>query len=133
MLDVADIEAWRGPNCRRHTSAYIATGVDDDWTVFLNHDAYSHIEIRSRRFTDISKLDTSRSIFGVRVEAAGLFLGGIQHARLSSGGGSGRGAGGGKPECSDDGVTGSSCSIEEVNAARNAPLWQQRMPRTTGE
>jgi 4-hydroxymandelate oxidase len=43
---------------------YIATGVDDDRTVVRNHDAFSHYEIRARRFNDLSHLDTSLSVFG---------------------------------------------------------------------
>jgi len=43
---------------------YLATGVDDDVTVGINHEAYSHLEIRSRRLVDVSKLDTSVQLFG---------------------------------------------------------------------
>src|SRR5262245_17587108 len=44
--------------------AYIATGADDDLTVRRNHDAFSNYEIRSRRFNDISRIDTTTSVFG---------------------------------------------------------------------
>jgi len=43
---------------------YLATGVDDDATVRLNHDAYSRIQIRSRRLVDVSKIDMSVRLFG---------------------------------------------------------------------
>ncbi len=43
---------------------YLATGVDDDTTVRLNHEAYSKIEIRSRRLVDFSKIDMSVRLFG---------------------------------------------------------------------
>ena len=33
--------------------AFIATGVDDDRTVVINHEAFGLIEIRSRRFVDV--------------------------------------------------------------------------------
>src|SRR6185369_17847153 len=39
--------------------AYLASGVDDDATVQLNHEAYQHIAIRSRRLIDVEKLDSS--------------------------------------------------------------------------
>jgi hypothetical protein len=65
VLNVADFEALAQAKLPPAHFGYIATGVDDDRTVFLNHDAYSHIEIRSRRFVDVSKLDTRRSILGV--------------------------------------------------------------------
>src|SRR3984885_1227914 len=64
VLNVADFEALARAQLPPAHFGYLATGVDDDRTVFLNHDAYSHIEIRSRRFADVSKLDTSRNIFG---------------------------------------------------------------------
>ena len=43
---------------------YLATGVDDDRTVAINHEAFSRVEIRSRRFVDVSHLDTSVRLFG---------------------------------------------------------------------
>ncbi len=46
--------------------AYIATGTDDDLTVVGNHEAFSHIEIRSRRFVDVSKTDLSVNLLGVK-------------------------------------------------------------------
>ena len=46
--------------------AYLATGVDDDATVRLNHEAYQHIEIRSRRLIDVAKLDCSVDLFGTK-------------------------------------------------------------------
>src|ERR1700692_2093498 len=64
VLNVADFEALARAKLPPAHFGYVATGVDDDRTVFLNHDAYSHIEIRSRRFMDVSKLDTSCSVLG---------------------------------------------------------------------
>jgi hypothetical protein len=43
---------------------YIATGNDDDLTVARNHDAFSHYEIRSRRFVDVSHVSAARSVLG---------------------------------------------------------------------
>src|SRR5450432_1781816 len=64
VLNVAEFEALARAKLPAAHFGYLATGVDDDRTVFLNHDAYSHIEIRARRFADVSRLDTSRSIWG---------------------------------------------------------------------
>src|SRR5260221_1303368 len=64
VLNVADFEALAQAKLPPAHFGYLATGVDDDRTVFLNHEAYSHIEIRSRRFVDVSKLDTRRSVLG---------------------------------------------------------------------
>src|SRR5216684_3716026 len=64
ILNVEDFEDLARAKLPPAHFGYIATGVDDDRTVFLNHEAYSHIEIRSRRFVDVSKLDTRCSVFG---------------------------------------------------------------------
>src|SRR5258707_2739351 len=53
--------------------AYLATGVDDEFTVRLNHEAYQHIEVRSRRLIDVEKLDTSINLFGTKWETP-IFL-----------------------------------------------------------
>src|ERR1700737_184645 len=64
VLNVADFEALARARLPPAHFGYLATGVDDDRTVFLNHDAYSRIEIRSRRFVDISNLDTRCKVLG---------------------------------------------------------------------
>jgi isopentenyl diphosphate isomerase/L-lactate dehydrogenase-like FMN-dependent dehydrogenase len=64
VLNVADFEALARAKLPPAHFGYIATGVDDDRTVAWNHEAYGHIEIRSRRFADVSKIDTSRRILG---------------------------------------------------------------------
>jgi 4-hydroxymandelate oxidase len=125
VLNVADFEALARAKLPPAHFGYVATGVDDDRTVLLNHDAYSHIEIRSRRFFDVSKLDTSRRILGSEwrhpfyfsavssmrafhpeAEAAVARAAESRQIRMMS-------------------STGASCPVEEVVAARNAPIWQQ--------
>jgi 4-hydroxymandelate oxidase len=125
VLNVADFEALARAKLPPAHFGYLATGVDDDRTVFLNHDAYSHIEIRSRRFADVSKLDTSRSIFG-RLWKQPIYFSAVSSMRAFHPEAEAAVA---RAAASRDiqmmAATGSSCSVEEVNAARNAPLWQQ--------
>ena len=64
VLNVMDFEPLARDALPPAHFAYIATGVDDDRTVVHNHDAYSHYEIRVRRFNDISRLDTTTRVFG---------------------------------------------------------------------
>ena len=47
---------------------YMATGVEDDATLRLNHEAYSHIQLRPRRLVDVSKIDMSVELFGKKYE-----------------------------------------------------------------
>lgn len=125
VLNVADFEALARARLPPAHFGYVATGVDDDRTVFLNHEAYSHIEIRSRRFVDVSKLDTRRSVLGTLWKQP-FYFSAVSSMRAFH------------PEaevavaraCASREVqmmlsTGSSCSVEEVTAARNAPVWQQ--------
>ena len=46
--------------------AYLMTGVDDNLTRDLNHDAFQLLQIRPRRFVDVEKIDTSIQILGQR-------------------------------------------------------------------
>jgi (S)-2-hydroxy-acid oxidase len=108
--------------------AYLATGVDDDRTVYLNHEAYQQIEIRSRRLIDVEKLDTSVELFGTKWETP-IFLcpvssmkcfdpdGEVAVARAAA-----------KKHHLQVLSTVASSSIEEVTAARGAPVWQQLYP-----
>jgi 4-hydroxymandelate oxidase len=125
VLSVADFEALARAKLPPAHFGYLATGVDDDRTVFLNHDAYSRIEIRSRRFVDVSKLDTSRSIFG-SVWKQPIYFSAVSGMRAFHPEAEAAVA---RAAASRDiqmmAATGSSCSVEEVNAARKAPLWQQ--------
>src|ERR1700689_5344724 len=125
ILSVADFEALARAKLPPAHFGYLATGVDDDRTVFLNHDAYSHIEIRSRRFADVSKLDTSRSIFGSPWKQPIYFsaVSGMRAFHPEAEAAVARAAA--SRDIQMMASTGSSCPVEEVNVARKAPLWQQ--------
>jgi isopentenyl diphosphate isomerase/L-lactate dehydrogenase-like FMN-dependent dehydrogenase len=108
--------------------AYIATGVDEDHTVARNHDAFSHYEIRVRRFNDISHIDTTTTVFGNRwpsplylsaVSAQGAF-----HADAELG--TARAAKSRSTQMMLS--TGTSTPLEAVRDARGGPIWQQLYP-----
>ena len=65
ILNVMDFEALARAALPPAHFAYIATGVDDDRTVIANHEAFGLVEIRSRRFVDVSNIDMSVRMFGV--------------------------------------------------------------------
>lgn len=108
--------------------AYIATGADDDRTVARNHDAFSHYEIRVRRFNDVSRLDTTSTVFGNQwpsplylsaVSAQGAF-----HADAELG--TARAAKSRSTQMMLS--TGTSTALEAVRDARGAAIWQQVYP-----
>ena len=125
VLNVADFEALARAKLPPAHFGYVATGVDDDRTVFLNHEAYSHIEIRSRRFVDVSKLDTRCSVLGSDWKQPFYFsaVSSMRAFHPEAEAAVARAAASRQIQMML--ATGSSCSVEEVTAARNAPVWQQ--------
>jgi 4-hydroxymandelate oxidase len=125
VLNVADFEALARAKLPPAHWGYLATGVDDDRTVSLNHEAYSHIQIRSRRFFDVSKLDTQRSIFGSTWQQPFYFsaIGGMRAFHPEGETGVARAAASRQVQMMLSTV--SSTAVEDVAAARKAPLWYQ--------
>jgi isopentenyl diphosphate isomerase/L-lactate dehydrogenase-like FMN-dependent dehydrogenase len=125
VLNIADFEALARAKLPPAHFGYIATGADDDRTVFLNHDAYSHIEIRARRFVDVSKLDTSRSVLG-SVWKQPFYFSAVSSMRAFHPEAEiavARAAASGQIQMMLS--TGSSAPVDDVIAARKAPVWQQ--------
>jgi (S)-2-hydroxy-acid oxidase len=107
---------------------YIATGADDDHTVARNHDAFSHYEIRVRRFNDVSQLDTTTTVFGTKWSSP-LYLSAVSSQRAFHVDGELAGARAAKSRSIQMMLSsGTSASLEEVRDARGAPIWQQLYP-----
>ena len=64
VVNVMDFEALARDVLPPAHFGYLATGVDDDRTVVRNHEAFAEYEIRSHRFNDVSRLNTSLKVFG---------------------------------------------------------------------
>jgi 4-hydroxymandelate oxidase len=128
VLNVMEFEALARDALPPAHFGYIATGADDDLTVVRNHDAFSHYEIRARRFVDVSRLDASRSVFGVTWPTP-IYLSAVSSQRAFH----------------PDGELGTaraartrsmlmmlstvaSTPVEPVTEARGAPVWQQLYP-----
>jgi (S)-2-hydroxy-acid oxidase len=101
------------------------TGADDDHTVARNHEAFSHYGIRARRFVDVSHIDVSRTVFGVRW-ASPIYLsavGGMRAFHPDAELAVARGAASQSIQVMLSSA--SSTDVESVGAARGGPLWQQ--------
>jgi isopentenyl diphosphate isomerase/L-lactate dehydrogenase-like FMN-dependent dehydrogenase len=66
VLSVPEFEALARAVLPPAHFGYLATGVEDDRTVLWNHEAFSHLEIRTNRIVDVSQLDMGISLFGTR-------------------------------------------------------------------
>jgi isopentenyl diphosphate isomerase/L-lactate dehydrogenase-like FMN-dependent dehydrogenase len=124
-LNVMDYEALARAALPPAHFAYIATGTDDDLTVVRNHEAFSGIEIRSRRFVDVSKTDLSVSLLGVK-HPSPIYLSALGSQRAFNPEGEIATA---RAAASRSALimlsNAGSTSAEDVIRARGAPIWMQ--------
>src|SRR5215813_2812705 len=128
-LDVFEFEALAQKNLPPAHFGYLATGVDDDNTVRINHDGYSRIRIRARRLIDVTNINMSTTLLGVKWSSPILICPvGSQKAFHPEGEVAVARAARAKDHLQIlSNVTTS--SIEDVIAARGGPLvWQQLYP-----
>lgn len=65
-LSVTDFESIARGNLPPAHWGFMASGVDDNGTLRANIEAYSHIELRAHRMVDVTNVDTSITLFGVK-------------------------------------------------------------------
>jgi 4-hydroxymandelate oxidase len=107
---------------------FLATGADDDQTVRRNHQAFSHYEIRARRFNDMTHLDTATTVLGARWPSP-LYLSAVSAMRAFHPEGELAVARAAKSRSTKLMLsTGTSSAPEDVASARGGPLWQQLYP-----
>jgi 4-hydroxymandelate oxidase len=132
-FDVLDFEPAARKALPPAHFGYLATGVDEDGTVRANREGYSRLQIRSRRLVDVATIDMSVRLFGatwsspivispVSSQKAFHPEGDIAVARAAR---------------TKDHLqilsTVATSSIEDVTAARGAPVWQQLYPTDVWE
>jgi 4-hydroxymandelate oxidase len=68
-LDVFDFEPVMKKNVPPAHFGYMATGVNDEFTLRANREAFRKFELRPRRLVDVSKIDMSADILGTRYDS----------------------------------------------------------------
>jgi 4-hydroxymandelate oxidase len=132
-LDVMDFEpAARNAIPPAHWG-YLSTGVDDDATVRANRDGYSHIQIRSRRLMDVTKIDMSRTIFGVKWDSPIVLSPASAQKAFHPDGELGVARAAKTKGHLMMLSTVATASIEDAIAARGGPVWQQLYPTNVWE
>lgn len=63
-LNVMEFEAAARKALPPAHYGYLATGVDDDYTLQANHEAYRRIQLRPRRLVDVREASQSTNLFG---------------------------------------------------------------------
>ncbi len=126
--DVLDVFEMMGAAQRLVPPAhwgYLQSGVDGDVTLHANIAAYSRYELRARRFVDVSHIDLATSVFGQRVASPVFFcpIGSLRAFHPDGELGVARAA---KAHGALQIVsTQMSYAIEDIAAARGAPVWYQ--------
>lgn len=107
---------------------YLTTGVDDDLTLRANREAFTKIQIRARRLVDVSKVDLSIDLFGSRWETP-IVLAPVGSLMAFHPEGEVAAARGAKAKGHLQILsTMTTASVEDVTAARGAPIWYQLYP-----
>jgi isopentenyl diphosphate isomerase/L-lactate dehydrogenase-like FMN-dependent dehydrogenase len=128
-LDVFDFEPVARKKLPPAHWGYLATGTDDDGTIRANREGFARWDLRPRRLVDVSKVDMSVQIHGTRWDTPIVICpvgsqrafhpqGELAVARAAK-------AKGNLQVLSTVATT----SVEDVTAARGAPIWFQLYAR----
>jgi 4-hydroxymandelate oxidase len=128
VLSVMDLEPLARGKIPPAHFAYLATGVDDDATLRANREGFARIAIRVRRLVDVSRIDTSVTLFGTSwptpIVLAPVGSQAAFHPDGETATAKAARAKGNLQILS----TVSSTAVEDVNAARGEPVWYQLYP-----
>ncbi len=124
-INVFDME----PVCRKNVPpahfGYMASGIDDEVTLRANREGFLKFQLRPRRLVDVSKVDMSTDILGVKYPSPIVLapVGGQRSFHNEGELASARGAKAGNHLQILS--TATSTGVEDVTAARGAPIWYQ--------
>jgi len=128
VLDVTEFEALARAALPPAHFGYLETGIDDDRTLARNRDAFGHIEIRARRFVDVSHVDLTRTVLGAAWTTP-IYLSALGAQRAFHPDGELATARAARAQTTLMMLSNAaSLGVEDVAAARGAPLWQQLYP-----
>jgi 4-hydroxymandelate oxidase len=128
LVNVLEFEPVAKAKIPKANYDFIAGGVDDEWTLRRNREAFNWISLRPHMLRNVSKLDLSLTLFGQKIETPILVAPtGTQalahpQAELAMA----KAAGAAKTIMVVS--TNSSIPIEKIAAAATGPLWFQLYP-----
>jgi len=124
-INVFDFEAPCRVNVPPSHFGYMASGIDDEVTLRANREGFLKFQLRPRRLVDVSKVDMSTDILGVKYDTPIVVapVGGHKmfHPEGEIATAKGAKAGNHLQILSTSTTTG----VEDVTAARGAPIWYQ--------
>ena len=127
-LDVFDFERVASKALPPAHWGYLATGVDGDETLHANRAGFANYSLRVRRMVDLGKIDMSVNLFGTTWETP-IFLDPVGSQRAFHPDGELASARAARSKKHLQVLsTVASTSVEDVTAARGAPIWYQLYP-----
>jgi 4-hydroxymandelate oxidase len=124
-LNVFELEAAARKALPPAHWGYVASGVDDDETLKANREGFARYQVRARRFVDVSNIDMSTELLGATWETP-IVLCPIGSSKIANPEGELAVARAAKAKKTLQIVsTQASYPIEEIIAARGAPVWFQ--------
>jgi isopentenyl diphosphate isomerase/L-lactate dehydrogenase-like FMN-dependent dehydrogenase len=124
-LNVFEFEAVARQKVPPAHFGYMASGVDDDETLKANRDAFSKYQVRARRLIDVSRIDMSTELFGVKWDSP-IALAPVGSTKaLYAEGEVGVAKAAQAKRTLQVLSTQASSSIEDVTTARGGPVWFQ--------
>jgi isopentenyl diphosphate isomerase/L-lactate dehydrogenase-like FMN-dependent dehydrogenase len=124
-LDVFDLEAAAQQIVPPAHWGYLMSGVDGEATLRANREGFSRYQLKARRFIDVSKIDMSVELFGVRFNSP-VVLCPIGSSRAFHA--DGEVAAARAAQVKNQLVimsTQASFGVEDVSKARGGPIWYQ--------
>jgi 4-hydroxymandelate oxidase len=124
-INVFDFEQVCRQNVPPAHFGYMAAGIDDEATLRANREDFLKFQLRPRRLVDVSKVDMSTDILGVKYDTPIMIcpIGGNRSFHPDGEVGVAKAAKVGNHLQMLSTVA--SNSVEEVTAARGQPIWQQ--------
>jgi len=124
-INVFDFEPVMRQNVPPAHFGYMASGIDDEVTLRANREGFLKFQLRPRRLVDVSKVDMSVDILGVKYSSPIMLcpVGGHQAYHLDSESGVARAAKAGDHLMILS--TQTSTGVEDVIKARGGPIWMQ--------
>ena len=124
-INVFDFEPVMRKNVPPAHFGYMASGIDDEVTLRANREGFLHFQLRPRRLVDVSKVDMSADILGVKYASPIIIAptGGHMAYHLDGETGVAKAAKAGDHLMILS--TQATTSIEDVTAARGRPIWYQ--------
>jgi 4-hydroxymandelate oxidase len=124
-INVFDFEPVMRQNVPPAHFGYMASGIDDEVTLRANREGFLKFQLRPRRLVDVSKVDMSVDILGVKYSSPIMLcpVGGHQAYHVDSESGVARAA-----KTGDHLMilsTQTSTGVEDVIKARGGPIWMQ--------